>query len=218
MIRGGRGRRGMGPRATVQGFTLIEVMMALAVMTVGAVGLLSLQSATTRGNAEARAMTVANQVNQLWLERLRRDALRWTSPDPTALRSAAGPRFLRNAPLPGGGWSGWFAPVDPAPEPGAPVSAGFDYRGIDTLDPNEMAYCTHVNLRWVDPGQTLRADVRTFWHRRGHGTDAAFSDLRLFRGCAVGAEDGVTAELDSPAPRLHAVRGSVVLRWTRLPQ
>ncbi len=201
-----------------EGFTLIEVMMAVAIMTVGAVGLLSLQAATVRGNADARQLTVATQVNQVWVERLRRDALRWTAPELAAVRAASGPRYLRNAPAPGGGWSGWFAPVDPAPVPSDPQSYGFDYQGLDTFDPNQMVYCTHVNLRWVDPGQTLRADVRTFWHKRGQANDAAFADRRLFAGCAVGAEGGVTAELASPAPRIHAVQTSVVLRWTRLPQ
>ena len=200
------------------GFTLIEVMMALAIMTVGAVGLLSLQTATVRGNADARQLTVATQVNQLWVERLRRDALRWTAPSVSALRAASGPRYLRNVPAPGGGWSGWFAPVDPVRAPGDPQSYGFDYRGFDTFDPAQMFYCTHVNLRWVDPGRTLRADVRTFWHKRGQANDAAYADGRLFAGCAVGAEGAVTAELASPAPRIHAVQTSVVLRWTRLPQ
>jgi type IV pilus assembly protein PilV len=197
------------------GFTLIEVMMALAVMTVGAMGIMALQQATTRGNRQARHMTKATQVTRLWLERARRDALLWNTGSAAGLRTANGPLYLSAIPDPGAGASAWFAPYD---ETNAPdQSYGFDYQGNDTTTADEMRYCTHLKLEWAEPGDTIRVEARTFWHRGDQGSqDATFSDRRLFSDCGRGDEATVTAELAAVPSRLRAVSASTVVRWTAL--
>ena len=63
--------------------------MAIGVLTAGAVGIMALVQASTRGNMEARQMTTGSQLASLWIGRLRRDALNWTRSsnvaDPTLL-------------------------------------------------------------------------------------------------------------------------------------
>ncbi|MFW6050783.1 MAG: type IV pilus modification PilV family protein [Myxococcota bacterium] len=187
------------------GFTLIEVMVAVAVMTVGALGVMALQQAATRGNMEARMMSTATQVARTWLERLRRDALLWNQPG-----APAATRYLSAAPAPvPGAASNWLTP--PArTEPGGELhSFAFDYFGNDTNDPENMVYCAHVRYVWLVPEDALRAEVRAFWHRR----DAN----QRFDGCAAGNEGAVTAAL-AGGTDLRAVHAAAVIRRMPLAQ
>ena len=65
-------RRARSARA--RGFTLIEVMVALGVMTVGVFGLIALQLYTIRSNSHARQLGIATQIAQQWIERIKQDA------------------------------------------------------------------------------------------------------------------------------------------------
>ncbi|MFI5307157.1 MAG: prepilin-type N-terminal cleavage/methylation domain-containing protein, partial [Polyangiales bacterium] len=64
-------------RARRGGFTLIEVMVSLGIMTVGALGMLALEQHTIRSNSHARQLSTAMQLAQLWVERLKQDGSRW---------------------------------------------------------------------------------------------------------------------------------------------
>jgi len=180
-----------------EGFTLIEVMMALAILVVGSVGILSLQSASTRGNIAGRQMSAATQRSSVWIERLRRDALFWQQPgDP--LGAAPQSQYLTQV---GGDW---FAPVSLEPD----ESAGADWTGQDVVPDEAIHYCTHLRLSWAIPNQSIRADVRTYWSKtRGEEYALVAND------CARGTEGLVTVDLASAAPDLSVVRSSTLLRW-----
>lgn len=178
--------------------------MALAIMSVGAVGIMALQQASTRGNMQARQMSAATAVTRTWLERARRDALGWNV---NQVAGIAMTQYLVNTPPAGA--SGWFAPT---PAAGA-ESWGFDWFGRDTRDASAMQFCTHLQTRWVVVGQVIRVDARTFWYRRGDGT-AGSSNQTLFPNCAAGGTEGaVTAELALTAPRVHSIQASTLVRW-----
>lgn len=179
------------------GFTLIEVMMALAILTVGAVGILSLQSASTRGNITGRRMSAGTQRSSVWIERLRRDALFWQQPgDPIGV--AARSQYLTQV------GADWFVPVSTDPL----ETAGATWTGEDVTGAQAIQYCTHVRLSWAIPNQSIRADVRTYWSRaRGQQHELVTG------GCALGTEALVTVDLASASPDLSAVYSSTLLRW-----
>jgi prepilin-type N-terminal cleavage/methylation domain-containing protein len=153
-----------------QGFTLIEIMIAVAIMTVGALGIMALQQAATRGNAEARDMSMATHLTRTWIERLRRDATRWLG-NGVPINTD----YLVLAPPLGGGPGPWVTPpLVPRPN-GTVESFAFDHFGIDTANltnepaggpPGPAVYCTHLRFTWINPGDVLRVDARTYWHRR----------------------------------------------------
>jgi prepilin-type N-terminal cleavage/methylation domain-containing protein len=195
-----------------QGYTFIEVLMAMGVMTIGAMGVMALQKATAKGNIDAREMTTAATVARTWVERLRRDALLWNAGGPGAAEAdLTRTLYLRN--VPGAGTAGaWFTPVPPI---NSGESYAFDYFGEDTLNgtPNTGAamFCVNARLQWMFPGQAIRADVRVWWHRMAGGTNAQMSDRRLYANCGVGQESAVTTN-----QRLRSVAVSTVLRWSPL--
>ncbi len=181
-----------------EGFTLIEVMMALAILIVGAVGILSLQSASTRGNIAGRRMSAATQRSSIWIERLRRDALYWQQAgNPVGVAPQS--QYLVHVE------GGWFVPV--SADPAETAAAG--WTGDDHVGTEAVHYCTHMRLSWAIPNESIRADVRTYWSK-----DRGQEHELVANGCALGTEELVSVDLASRAPDLSAVYSSTLLRWT----
>lgn len=204
-----RRRQGRGRRRTSRntaGYTIIEVMMAIGVLTAGAVGIMAMIQASTRGNMEAREVTTGAQLAQRWVERLRRDALNWTRSttvaDPTLLVNT---QYLNNVTSAGTGAT-WFVPV---PEPTSGESAAFDYYGQDTTNPVDMHYCTNVRLEWLYLGRAMRADVRVWWLRRASGQVDDPSRATLAQ-CASGLDPNTLTN----DWRVRMAYASTVIRYT----
>jgi len=199
--------RRRAPRRRTAGYTLIEVMMALGVLTAGAMGLMAMTQASTRGNMEAREMTVATQLTQRWMERLRRDAMNWT----TASRTLnpillANTTYLSTVQNPGTA-ALWTVPAPPV---AGLESANFDYYGRDTDTLTDMRYCSNIRLEWLYVGRAMRADVRIWWLRRVSGTLPADPGRAALGQCAPGTDpNALTANLG-----VRMVYASTVIRWT----
>lgn len=65
-----------------RGFTLLEAMIALFVLTIGVLGVLTLQTTAIRSNYRAATMTIASTVASGQLERLRSLPFNSTNLDP----------------------------------------------------------------------------------------------------------------------------------------
>jgi type IV pilus assembly protein PilV len=186
------------------GFTLIEVMVAVGLMTVGALSIMAMQQAATRGNLEARQIGTASEVTNRWVERLRRDALAWV-----AQGTASQTTYLKA--LGTNGTTGYIRPAaDASADP--LISPGFDFYGRPTFTSTEMFYCSFLRLTWVRTGVTMRADVLTWWPRRSAANSTA---KKAFPGCGESAVSGVLTELDLAGSSLRAIRASILLRWTQ---
>jgi type IV pilus assembly protein PilV len=148
------------------GYTVVEAMMALAVLTVGATGIVAMQKATLVGNERARNLTAANAVASAWIERLRADAIAWTDVDGvsnlanTRWLSAVGTTWPNNADL-----GAWFVPASVSAQN---ISASADIRGLDTDVAADKVFCTHIRVTQLMPN-VIRAEVRVLWPRRGRG-------------------------------------------------
>jgi hypothetical protein len=179
-------------------------MMAVAVLMAGSVAIMAMHQAATRGNMEARQLTMGTQLAQRWVERLRRDSIHWTrSGLPTDATLLAGTTYLGSVAAPGTDAT-WFIPT---PASAYPEATSFDYLGQDvvgTAPPRPAHYCTNLRLEWVYPGQVMRADVRVWWPRRG---DSSLS------GCAPGTDPNTLTD----DQRVQMVYASTVLRFVRGP-
>ena len=162
-----------------RGYTVLEVMVALAVLTVGAAGVVAMQKTAVLGNARARDLATANAIAATWAERLRADGLMWTE--------VSGLSYLDNTswlkvvakdfPSIAGDEGVW---IRPAANWTKGVSYQANVQGLDT-DPvvtnSEAAFCTNIRLVQMLPTM-IRAEIRVFWLRNlGGGTAVANTAL-----------------------------------------
>jgi type IV pilus assembly protein PilV len=185
------------------GFTLIEVMVAVGIVTMGAVGILALQKAALRGNIEARQITTATQITRTWIERIRRDALRWNT---NVAGGTAQTTHLQHLPatLDPGEWR------QPVPNVLAGEYPGFNWQGRDEATPAAVRYCVNMRLSWLQMNRSARVEVRTYWWRTSPGADVA-----VFQGC--GDPAAVTNALGNLATGgLRAVQAATIVRWQPL--
>jgi prepilin-type N-terminal cleavage/methylation domain-containing protein len=160
---------------TSRGYSLIEVMMALAILAVGTTGVIALQKVSLVGNTNARMGDAARQVAGTWVERLKSDALTWN--DPMGTSDLGDTRWLNasivyNSASPPNAAS-WVR----APEVVNWSSPVADIHGADVFDENSLdgVFCTHLQLSRAVQKQyslggsmhpiAMRAIVRVVWRR-----------------------------------------------------
>lgn len=196
-------------RARARGYTVVEVMMALAVLTLGAAGVIAMQKATLIANTNARNLATANAIAQSWMERMRVDAQAWN--EAGGVPDIGNTVWIKNAVTTNPPWD---APVLtgtlalPVGSPSADVMGAELYAG-DTaaLVP---AFCTQVRLtRFADSQasqiaslyRAVRVEVRVVWDRLGQemncGALPATWDVEVGR---YGSVYLVSAATENPAP------------------
>jgi prepilin-type N-terminal cleavage/methylation domain-containing protein len=158
----------MKRRTSSRGYTAVEVMMAMTLLLIGAVGVISMQQAAVQGNADARELDVASSIARTWIDRVERDATLWT-PSTVAITPPANmpSAILVNENITGK----WFVPktrlVSNGPQ-GDVESPAFDILGqdVDSLTAAGVRYCTNLRITPLTLDQTLlRVEVRVFWPR-----------------------------------------------------
>jgi hypothetical protein len=152
-------------RSRIRGYTVVELMMALAVFTTGVTGVIAMQRTVIAANRHARSLTVANGIAQAWLDQLAADSSLWQA---------------------GLGQTVWLGSIETAGVNGTwqlPAQSGtaarnfgptFDVFGRPLAGAND--YCAHIRLTWLSPDQnnggipgtgSIRTEVRVFWLRDG---------------------------------------------------
>jgi prepilin-type N-terminal cleavage/methylation domain-containing protein len=160
-------------RARAQGFTLIEVMVALGVLTIGAMAIIALLVHIMRSNAHARQLNTGMNVSQQWVDRIKQDAHTWTqiaavAGTPTVADVLTSTLYLRNVTSPP---STTFRTI---PATSATVSAAFDFQGRDVAllsGGQPYHFCTAYRANWIYFGSAMRVDIRVFWPRSELGVN-----------------------------------------------
>jgi Tfp pilus assembly protein PilV len=174
------------------GYSLIEVMIAVICVMASFAWTLSLVNTSVRANEDGWEQSVASQFGASWMERLKRDATKWT-----VAGSPVNTSYLRNVDV--SGCETWFVPQ---PELMGEFASADAY-GLDTDVVDDMRYCVNLRVGKVheEPGQGLDSivvGVKVFWHRSARG-DVNVVDRRVgpfAAGCAdVLDEDLVTRGL-----------------------
>lgn len=195
-----------------QGFTLVEVMIAIGIMTVGSLGILSMHHAVSGANRATHEMNTAIAITERWIERIDRDALAWSEEgiNSSALNSTAYLKELAGSLQP----TGWFTPSPTDSD----ESYAFDYFGRDTSTSADIKYCVNLQMTWLRQGSSARVDVRTFWFREGYvlggPTHPDWVQGSDFRGANCNAATADGWDLGA-APNVDVVFASTVVRWLR---
>ncbi len=166
-------------RRSARGYTLIEIMMALVVLAIGATGIFSLQAVAVHANDHARDTTEATTVARWWMEQLRRDALLWDGVQscPASMGTTQYLGLAGCAQIVGA----WFTPAMPLTEGGgAQEPMGRELEVLPAGDP-QGRYCAQLRLSPLRVNRLIRAEVRVWWRRAG-------SDRTLWPDCGAGTE------------------------------
>jgi len=164
-----------------RGYTIVEVMMSLSILGIGAAGVVALQKATLIGNTNARNVATANAIAASWAERLRAEAIQWNAPngvDDLATETQWLGRAVTDPKI-----TDWFNPaeiVNKSSSPKGPSgSPDADILGGDIFGNSApSAFCTKMRLTRLlifpnpsvnDPAssRTIRAEIRVYWDRAG---------------------------------------------------
>ena len=211
----GAGGTGGTPLSRVNGgYTVVEVVMAISVLGLGAMGVIGMQKAALYNNTNARNLAAANGIAQAWMERLRADALAWEpvlGPPATAAASdsATDTQWVNQV------GQGWFAPAEVVWDTGTPTvptltspagAAVADVMGADlhagdtTMAP---AFCTQIRLTEVSQPANVHPHDGEPWR----GTTGSWARSSSFWArevgqafnCAAGASAGNDATFDTSA-------------------
>jgi prepilin-type N-terminal cleavage/methylation domain-containing protein len=185
-----------GQRRRQRGYTLVELMMALALFTVAVLGIIAMQKITVTSNAHAKNVAMAQRIAQSWAGQLEMDGTEW--------RTAA---F-------GSGWLNadnvWRRPAYIAARS---FGGAFDALGNPLADGDvaRAHFCTHVRMASLYPAGSgngmLRAEIRVFWLR----DDEAPLDSNLSM-CAVVQTDSQVVDIGLATDRYRFVYQTVGVR------
>lgn len=152
-------------KAQRRGFTVVELMMAVTVFTIGVTGIIALQQATAVANKHSKNLAIASRIASSWLEQLAVDAAVW---DRSGLQNTDWLGTGAALAPPGT----WFRPaLNEADETRRGWGAAFDGLGNPLTETNtaNAAFCANIAITQLYPatGQNglLRAEVRVFWRR-----------------------------------------------------
>ena len=187
-------------RRRSNGYTLVELMMAIALFTVAVLGIISLQKLMVVSNAHAKNVAVAQRIAQSWATQLQLDTTSWKT-------TLAGTNWLNSVDE-----DDWVRPAFVAGVQN--FGAAFDALGnplSDTApDLARARYCTNVRLTWLYPDNRpvtgnglMRAEIRVFWLRDGE------SDIDVAGICKVTVP---TATVGQAVDRYHFVYHTTGLR------
>lgn len=209
-----------------RGYTAVEAMMGLTLLAIGAAAVISMQRAAIQGNAEARKLDLATAIAREWTDRLRRDAMLWTTPSPSQANTNYGNARLLSTYLPAGDTTlhtNWAFPdvlLTGAPSPDG-VSPGFDILGRDlggtdlSGDPatgtvTRVTFCVNVRLNWIVVDQLMRAEVRVFWPR---SSILNANNQPVIDWCSAGNAQNVTGD----TANYHFVQVTTAIRQNTAP-
>ena len=150
-------------RLRARGYTVVELMMALAVFTTGVTGIVAMQRATASANRHARAVVVATGIAQAWLDQLTAESGLWR----TDLSQTTWLKSINT----GSNDGNWQLPDFVAARRFGPRFNVFGEPDTDADD-----YCAQIRLTWLYPDENnggvpgtgvIRTEVRVFWLRDG---------------------------------------------------
>lgn len=155
---------GAAHRRSRAGFTILEVLVGVLVMSIGFIGIFGMQTVAIQTNRAAYDRRMATELAETALERIKRDALMWNIaggwPDGTWLQQGmSAPATWTSPPVDG----------DTAPafnDLGLPnVSDTRVPDGREVFAQRNSKFCLAYRTNWIWNPDMVRIEVRVFWPR-----------------------------------------------------
>lgn len=199
-------------RRKARGYTAVELLMSVAILSIGVTGVVAMQKVTITSNQHAKNLAIATQIGQAFIDQLRADSLSWNHPSAQNLASDLNQTvWLSN--VPNDNSPEWFRPDW---DDGRQFGASFDAQGRPA-DPDGdigIRFCAHLRLSWLYPpigamagNGLIRAEVRVFWLREGQSG---------LENRAVCADAEVPEDIGAAIDRYHLVYNTSAIRQNTL--
>ena len=198
--------RSRGRRA---GYTLVELMMALALFTVAVLGIVSLQKITVVSNSHAKNLAIAQRIAQSWSNQLQMDASNWrTSLDPNGVLKSPDSTWRRPNFVTGRLGGAFDALGNPLSDASA------------ALVKQQARFCTHVRFSYLygpnlgaSGNEVVRAEIRVFWQRDGQGqTIDGIGPTEDYVALGLCPQNQVVGPISQAVGSYHFVYQTVALR------
>jgi hypothetical protein len=177
-------RRRRARRRASAGYTAVEVLMSLAVLSVGVIGIIATEKVTLAANQHSKNLAIATHIAQSWIGMLNAEATLWDSTPLNGTRQPWLSQATSNA--------GWFRPtaVD-----ALGFGPAFDALGNATSTAS-ASFCVDLRIAPLTTsnlgGGMVRAEVRVMWLREQPiVTD---SDPALTSACALSVLEASSAD------------------------
>jgi len=160
----------------VSGYTIVELMMAIAVFAIGVSGIIAMQKVAAAANQHSRALSLATNIAQAWQDQLSVDSSLFTRTN--GFNNTIWLKGLTGATL----QVGWFRPTWNGPRG---IGAAFDALGRplndDAANLSDTQFCVHLRLTRLYPNsvgiEVVRAEVRVVWPRVEGAISSNFCDI-----------------------------------------
>jgi hypothetical protein len=147
-----------------RGYTVVELMMSLAVFATGITGIIAMQRATVTSNQHAKNLALATGIAQAWLSQLAADGTLWTN-------TVTSTQWLSSIATADGQWQ----------LPAWNVARGFgaQFNAFGAPVQADGVFCAQIRLTWLYGDASaikpegaagnglIRSEVRVFWPRDG---------------------------------------------------
>ncbi len=151
-------------RAARRGYTIVELVMSLAVLAIGASGVIAMQKVAVSSNRHAKDLALAARIAEGWADQLAIDGSTWTLTQ-TGAPTLPNTTWIKLATP--GTTVDWFVPDYSALRNFGP---GFGALGapIDpNVSPSLIRFCTHLRFAYLHNttggNGVIRAQIRVFW-------------------------------------------------------
>jgi hypothetical protein len=154
-----RARQRASRHRAIAAYTAVEVLMSLAVLAVGVIGIIAGEKVTLAANQHSKNLAIATHIAESWLGILDAEAALWTA-DGSRARTTWLSQFA--------GTTGWLRPTYDA---NLIFGPGFDALGnpLTDLTIDQSSFCTDLRMTSLTPTNTgggmVRVEVRVIWLR-----------------------------------------------------
>ncbi len=167
-------------RTLKRGYTIVELMMAIAVFAIGVSGVIAMQKVAAAANQHSRALSLATNIAQAWQDQLSADSSLFTRTN-----GFTNTTWLNLFNTSGNSQqAGWLRPTY---SPNLAIGAAFDELGKPLTDAaDDLAktqFCVHIRLTRLYPTslgiEVVRTEVRVIWPRTQGTMSPTFCDTTM---------------------------------------
>jgi type IV pilus assembly protein PilV len=168
-----------------EGFTILEVLIAVLVLAIGFIGILGMQSVAIQTSRASSDIRVATEIAETTMERMQRDAQMWGQ---TGSPGDWGPGAWLNSALTEAGTGNFAWPPRPAGTSGRePAFNGLGLAQQDTTPSPDFTnrnnrFCVDYQTDWLRGATFARITVRVRWPRNGDGEAAVLNNCGNLEG------------------------------------